>query len=186
MLESVIIYVLKAFGQKSLEIFLRTTRELVAVNLVKYKESESWKDHLRIINLAPVNFWLLELVIVPRGGGTGESVGFIYHPSRIGDPFGTKVHNQIPIDPLGGAFLYRDGFYYVPLSDFSVRFANSIRAGKSGEYNAKVKFKTLEAGDSDEFSISVVVVSAMDRKTIFKNEQADDNCEESKKPPARR
>ncbi len=81
-------------------------------------ENVSLGDHLRIINLLPVsicavNFWLQQ----GKDKSTRTSINHVYHPSTSGEPFSCRVIYRIPIlEP--GVFLYPQGMYYVPLSEY--------------------------------------------------------------------
>ena len=81
-------------------------------------QKTSLVDHLRIINLLPVaicavKFWMQQ--------GTDERtripINHVYHPSTSKEPFGCRVIYRIPISKPG-VFLYPQGMYYVPLSEY--------------------------------------------------------------------
>lgn len=152
-------------ARQRIETYFRETPEFVNINLVLYGK-DTWKNHLRIINLAPVNMRLLEAhVTLPRS--EKKPITHLWHPSRTADPFGDQVHNRIQLSEDNGIFLYREGLYYCPLSELDQSWTPDP---KDSLGKAEVKFRTLEGGVSEPITLTVPIVHAkINVKDVFRH-----------------
>jgi hypothetical protein len=94
---------------------MRRLPESVGFSVVKYVGERGQRDHLRIVNLAPVTIHGFTCSVKVGDHGQAQPIHFLYRPPTE-DVFGDRVTYKLTI-PTEGIYLRPGSVYYLPLSE---------------------------------------------------------------------